>query len=193
MAFIPGFAGRAAEANGYLAKARQQAGDDLSPTMDAWLFSASAEVFAMAGEPYSSLAALGQAEIALGRQRRQTDPEWQDWFSPGQFASFKGYSLLKADQPREAEVPLQAALDGLQTPSSDKQVAVVVADLADAHVAGPAARPVACPPAPRRRLLAGEQPGAGGERDPVDRRELSATPAEPRASIVGRHGHVEQS
>ncbi len=135
MAFVPGFARRAAEANGYVIKARQQAGDEITPTMAAWLFSASTEVFAICGDSESSLTALGQAETALGHPGPRDDPEWQDWFSPAQFDSFKGYALLRAGHPRAANAALQAALGGLHTSSAEKQEAVVLADLADSHVA----------------------------------------------------------
>jgi tetratricopeptide (TPR) repeat protein len=134
IAFVAGFAGRRAEAEACFASARARAGRRCTRLMAAWLASAAAEVASVNHEAPQSLLALAQAESALDRSNSQDEPEWLDWFSPGQFDSFKGYCLLKANQPRQARRSLDAALRGLAGPEDAKQQGVVLADLADTQI-----------------------------------------------------------
>jgi len=133
MSFIPGFAGNAAEARNDLRGAHAHAAYGISETTKAWLGAVEAEIAANARDPKASLAALGRSEDCLARANPGDDPVWLNWFGPGMFDGFKGFSLHRAGRPKDAQRSLKAALAALPVEAT-RQRAVITADLASTHV-----------------------------------------------------------
>jgi len=151
MSFIPGFAGDAAAAQDHLRGARAHAAYGISKTTGAWLGAVEAEIAANNRNPKASLAALGRSEDCLVHLHPEDDPVWLNWFGPGMFDGFKGYCLLHAGKPGDAQLSLKAALAALPVLAT-RQRAVISADLAATHLADP--RPQRCDLDESCRLLA---------------------------------------
>jgi hypothetical protein len=135
-AFVPGWAGRRAEAAERLRAARTYARrGPASAEFLAWIEAVEAECDTRCGHPDDALRLIARAEDALASTNDNRSPEWFTWFSAGRLAAFKGNTQLVAGRRSQAKDSLHAALAALAATES-KQRAVVLGDLAAVEVAG---------------------------------------------------------
>ncbi|MBL0887237.1 hypothetical protein [Myceligenerans indicum] len=129
-AFVPGFAGDAAEARPHLAEAAAHPALSESSWLRSWVNCVAAEVHARTGQAARSRVHIAMAEAELTEQDNGT-PGWFDFYDPARLAGFAGNAELLGGNPLAAQTWLATALDGLDE-KSVKQRPVLLLDLAAA-------------------------------------------------------------
>ncbi|MFJ6792906.1 transcriptional regulator [Streptomyces sp. NPDC091268] len=129
MAFIPGWAGRRADAEERMIAARTYARrGPASPLFLAWLDAVEAECLTRCGDVRTALNLCAHADETLAAGGEHASPEWMDWFSPVRLAAFKGNTQLAAGHLPQARTTLLGVLDELPV-DADKQRTVILGDL----------------------------------------------------------------
>ena len=100
-----------------------------SATLRSWLWALRGEALADLGDGTGCIAALKQAEAAIGRARPEEDPPWMDAFDPGRFAAVAGSCYRKLGQVEAAEELLRLAMTQLD-PSGVRRRGTVMLELA---------------------------------------------------------------
>lgn len=135
IAFIPGWAGRRADAVERMVAARTYARrGPASAELLAWLDAVEAECLTRCGDHRGALALLRRAEDTLTVGNEHVSPDWLTWFSPVRLAAFKGHTELTAGHLPQARTTLRSVLDALGE-LDGKQRVVVLADLATVEAA----------------------------------------------------------
>ncbi len=134
-AFIPGWDGRHDEAIERMVAARTYARRGAaSADLLAWLDAVEAECETRCGNTRTALHLIRHAEDILAAESGHDNPEWLDWFNPVRLAAFKGNTQLEAGHVPQARETLLAVLNAL-TPSEEKQISVILGDLAAVEAA----------------------------------------------------------
>jgi transcriptional regulator with XRE-family HTH domain len=113
-------------------QARQQSGDRLHPTPQAWLAALHALGHAAAGDGQAADAALGRAEAAIDAPGTQNGPPWP-WLFPFDHAKLAGYRALacvRLGRPEQALAAFAQSLGAVQP--APKQRAVIMLEVATA-------------------------------------------------------------
>jgi len=134
-AFVPGFAGRGAEARATLESAFEPGpGARLCAVQRGWLHAVGAEIEGRLGGHNAARAHLDRSRELMARPDWSAVPAWLDYFDASRLDGFAGSCQLRAGEPELAAATLQAGLDALPA-AAVKQHAVVLADLAEARIA----------------------------------------------------------
>lgn len=133
-AFISAAEGRVATAVQYLEQAGTLLDREPHHRLASWLAAVGSEITANAGSADESLAFIDRARVALARPVLAPDLSWFDFFDESRLDGFAGYASLRARRYDEAMTLLTATLKRLPG-DAVKQRAVVLADLAAAHLA----------------------------------------------------------
>lgn len=131
-AFMPAFAGRAAEARALIARANNPGAlaDAGAPAlMRSWLCSVNAEIESLIGDKDLALHLMDRAEDLLCHPDEHEVPAWLDFFDSSRLWGFRGGAELAAKRYDAARDALTDALGDLPA-NSAKQQAVTCADLA---------------------------------------------------------------
>ncbi|MGW0663202.1 hypothetical protein [Streptodolium elevatio] len=131
-AFMPAFAGRAAEARAMIARANNPGAlaDAGAPAlMRSWLCSVNAEIESTIGDKDLALHLMDRAEDLLCHPDEHEVPAWLDFFDSSRLWGFRGAAELAAKRYDAARDALTDALGDLPA-NSAKQQAVTCADLA---------------------------------------------------------------
>lgn len=100
-----------------------------SATLRSWLWALRGQALAELGDAMGCVAALTEAEAAIGRARPKQDPPWMDAFDPGRLAALAGSCYRKLGQLEAAEELLQLAMTQLD-PSGARRRGMVLLELA---------------------------------------------------------------
>jgi transcriptional regulator with XRE-family HTH domain len=116
-----------------LVRDAQRAGGRSAPaTTRSWLAALEAEAHAGMGDARATRTAIGRADAAFSKARRDTDPSWMVFFDRSRLDGMKVASLVRVE-PRAAQAASKEALAALQ-PSMTKKRSIILADLAFAYV-----------------------------------------------------------
>lgn len=132
MSFLPSSDARPMEALDIMQQARRIGERSAPPALTAWLHAREAELHATVKDAPATLASLDLAHRATARIKESTPPSWLS-FNEGWMAGFAGISLVRIGQPEDALPQLQQA-DKELTPIRPKHRAVLLADMAAAHI-----------------------------------------------------------
>ncbi|ACV78331.1 helix-turn-helix domain-containing protein [Nakamurella multipartita] len=132
-AFIPAAEKRITSAVQYLDQANTVLGRDPHHRLVSWLAAVGSEITANAGSARESLDYIDRARTAFSRPRLAPELPWFDFFDESRLNGFAGYASLRADRHDEALALLSVTLSNLPD-QAVKQRAVVLADLATAHL-----------------------------------------------------------
>jgi len=132
MSFKPSMVGDQRTALALVRDAQRAGGRSTTATTRAWLAGLEAEAHAGMGDAPATQAALGRADAAFDRAEPGADPSWIGFFDRGRLDGMKVSSLMRIE-PGAAQEISKEALASLR-PSMTKKRAVILADLASAHV-----------------------------------------------------------
>lgn len=124
---------RAREAATLARRAQTHANSHASSTTRSWLAAVEAEACANTGEAKATLSALERAYAALEQARSEDAPRFISFFDHARLAGYEGICHVRLGHPERAQAKLTEALEGL-SPTDVKHRAIVVTDLASAHV-----------------------------------------------------------
>lgn len=133
-AFIPAAEGRMTTAVQYLDQAGTVLDRDPHHALASWLAAVGSEIAANAGSARESLDYIDRARSSLARSGLAPELPWFDFFDESRLNGFAGYANLRAHRDGDALTLLSATLSFLPD-QAVKQRAVVLADLAVAHLA----------------------------------------------------------
>jgi transcriptional regulator with XRE-family HTH domain len=135
MAFIPAFASDTARSLELIDAAQQHCWYGVTPLVRSWLHCVAAEAMAHSTEPtgYRHRIDLAEEAVTTGPEV----PAWFDYYDASRLNGFAGYCALAAGDAQTASAKLHLALNDL-APAAAKQRTVLLADLATAHLDGPA-------------------------------------------------------
>lgn len=133
-AFISAAEQRTATAVQYLDQAGSALRADPHHPLESWLAAIASEITANAGSACQSLDSIDLARSALARPGLAPELPWFDFYDESRLDGFAGYANLRARRYDEAMTLLSDTLRGLPE-DAVKQRAVVLADLAAAHLA----------------------------------------------------------
>jgi hypothetical protein len=116
-----------------LAESALQAERQLTPGVNALLYSRLAEAAGKAADKATWRRAQTKAEALLGRSNPADEPPWIYWFTSAELSLVAGRSLLELGCPAEAERHLRRAVM-LLDPSFVRDRAILLSDLATARI-----------------------------------------------------------
>lgn len=134
-AFIPGWEKRRDEMAERMRAARTYARrGPASADFLAWLDAVEAECETISERTREALRLIEHGEELLTTGSEHASPDWFTWFSAVRVAAFKGNTQLKAGHLPQARETLTAVLEEV-SPSDDKQLTVILGDLAAVEAA----------------------------------------------------------
>ncbi len=133
-AFISAAEGRFGTSVHYVDQASRLLESEPHHRLSSWLAAVGSEITANAGAADESLGYVERARASLDRPNLAPDLPWFDFFDESRLDGFAGYASLRAHRYDEAITSLSQTLTGLSD-NAVKQRAVVLADLAAAHLA----------------------------------------------------------